>query len=419
MKQLLMIPLYFLSMQSFAIAEIDLSPKTVPEQFQNVFIDSTIDFQFEASGGEAPYTYTIYSGDFPQFLTLDHKTGQVSGKATIKDDFTFGILVEDAEENLRSFRNYHISVIQQLTINLEGPCLYGSVGKHFSESLIITGGKHPYTLSLKGASLPNGLSLNETYTGEIDGTPTESGTFEVIIQVTDAVGNLAEKAFSISIFEPVSIITERLYDGFVGQSYAMPLSITGGSGIYSITISSLPAGLYFNQSSQMITGIPEKNTSSGPVFITASDHQGNDSPQKELPSFRISNPLKLSDLPDGHIGKEYHHYLPVSGGKNKINCSVKGNLGDISFHSDQCLFTGMPQEAAYLNVAITVSDQSYPCPQILNTRMNIIIHDKLSINNSYSGNRNYTCSTGYSRLSGTSELPGFKWPIAKWINLDS
>jgi hypothetical protein len=46
------------------------------------------------------------------------------------------------------------------------------------------GGTAPYTWSLSAGNLPAGVTLNGA-TGEISGTPTDKGVFNVTVQVTD------------------------------------------------------------------------------------------------------------------------------------------------------------------------------------------------------------------------------------------
>lgn len=62
----------------------------------------------------------------------------------------------------------------------------GFQGSSYSGALIASGGSSPYTYSILG-TLPTGLSLN-ILTGVIMGTPSATGTFNFIGQVTDSSG---------------------------------------------------------------------------------------------------------------------------------------------------------------------------------------------------------------------------------------
>jgi len=74
----------------------------------------------------------------------------------------------------------------------------GTIGAAYSQTLTATGGMPPYTWSISSGNLPNGLNLNNS-TGAITGPPSTSGTFNFIIQVTDANSDTATKNFSITI----------------------------------------------------------------------------------------------------------------------------------------------------------------------------------------------------------------------------
>lgn len=60
------------------------------------------------------------------------------------------------------------------------------------------GGTPPYTWSIHSGSLPPGLSLNPS-TGEITGTPTQTGYWTVCIRLTDSAGCHRTQCFEIYI----------------------------------------------------------------------------------------------------------------------------------------------------------------------------------------------------------------------------
>ena len=65
--------------------------------------------------------------------------------------------------------------------------LPGGIANHaYRHTLSATGGTPPYRWNLAGGALPPGLSLS--LAGVIDGTPSEPGSFSIIVMVTDSVG---------------------------------------------------------------------------------------------------------------------------------------------------------------------------------------------------------------------------------------
>lgn len=74
----------------------------------------------------------------------------------------------------------------------------GSVGNPYSQTFTVSGGTAPFTWSVTAGALPPGLNLN-TATGVVSGTPTQVGTFNFTITVTDAASKTGNVACSIVI----------------------------------------------------------------------------------------------------------------------------------------------------------------------------------------------------------------------------
>jgi len=73
----------------------------------------------------------------------------------------------------------------------------GTLNVTYSVTLNAAGGKLPYSWNATG--LPAGLACNAT-TGEISGTPTQFGCFNVTATVTDSLGNSDSQILSLYIF---------------------------------------------------------------------------------------------------------------------------------------------------------------------------------------------------------------------------
>ena len=75
----------------------------------------------------------------------------------------------------------------------------GTVGIPFNAALTVVGGQPPYTFSIapNTSSLPSGLSL--TQAGVISGVPSGSGTFDVVIRMTDGWSRIVDRPYTITI----------------------------------------------------------------------------------------------------------------------------------------------------------------------------------------------------------------------------
>ena len=76
----------------------------------------------------------------------------------------------------------------------------GTQGQAYSAPLAATGGSMPYSWAASG--LPAGLVVDPA-TGAITGTPTASGTFAVVVTVTDGAGQTQTANLSVLVNAPV------------------------------------------------------------------------------------------------------------------------------------------------------------------------------------------------------------------------
>jgi Putative Ig domain len=131
----------------------------------------------------------------------------------------------------------------------------GTVSDAYSQTLAASGGTGPYSWSLTGGSLPNGLTLSSG--GVISGTPTNTGTFGFTVRATDTLGASGTKALSITITQ-LTITTTSLPPGTKGLPYSTTLMATGGQGAntWSIVGGGIPPGLALNGSTGVISGTP-------------------------------------------------------------------------------------------------------------------------------------------------------------------
>src|SRR6185503_3118395 len=142
-----------------------------------------------ATGGVAPYTYSILSGSLPTGLTLNSATGAITGTPTAAGSFPFTAKVVDSRGTAAGTTTNSCGI----TIAAAAPALScvaattGQVGVAYSSSLVATGGVAPYTYSILSGSLPTGLTLNAS-TGAITGTPTAAGSFPFTAKVVDSRG---------------------------------------------------------------------------------------------------------------------------------------------------------------------------------------------------------------------------------------
>ncbi len=144
----------------------------------------------------------------------------------------------------------------------------------YSSTLSATGGTGTLNWSVISGTLPAGLSLSGA--GVISGTPTTAGASSFTVQVADSAPTpltaMAPLSITVTV-APLSITTTSLPGGMVNTAYSASVMAAGGILPYnwSVSAGSLPAGLFLDSASGIISGTPTiAATSSFTITVTDS-----------------------------------------------------------------------------------------------------------------------------------------------------
>jgi hypothetical protein len=144
-----------------------------------------------ASGGIQPYTFDLAEGFLPPGLQLDEETGVLSGKLEEPGHYVFTIGVRDSRgvdvsEKVRL--RVEPPQISIAPLNIRTTSLPGAVeGEEYHLTLAAEGGVPPIEWEIKEGELPAGVEL-DSQTGDINGTPEETGTRSIVLRVSDSQG---------------------------------------------------------------------------------------------------------------------------------------------------------------------------------------------------------------------------------------
>ncbi|MCX8021407.1 MAG: putative Ig domain-containing protein [Syntrophorhabdaceae bacterium] len=219
-----------------------------------------------AEGGTAPYVWSISSGSLPAGLSLDVKTGIISGTPTLTaTDASFTVMVKDTNGDptgTSATRNLSIKVTS-MAVTTAGLNQWTQGVAGYAETLAATGGTPPYTWTLIGGTLPAGLSLNAA--GNITGTPTDAGSQSFTVRVSDSgfPALTATKEFTIVVNPAPAILTTSLPSTVVSASYSTAIVVAGGTSPLNWTkiSGSLPPGISLNGGSGQLAGTPSSSGS--------------------------------------------------------------------------------------------------------------------------------------------------------------
>ena len=243
-----------------------------------------------AQGGKTPYSWSVSSGSLAPGLTLA-ASGTISGTPSSSGQYSFTVKVADSSSpNQSGSAPLTLSITSSSTLSISTKSLpSGIVGDSYSSPLNAAGGTPPYTWVVSSGTLAPGLTLAAS--GTISGTPSSSGQYSFTVKVTDSSSpsQSASAPLTLSITSSsstLSISTESLPSGIVGDSYSSPLNAAGGTPPYTWAVSSgtLAPGLTM-AASGTISGTP---SSSGQYSFTVKVTDSSSPTQSASASLSIS-----------------------------------------------------------------------------------------------------------------------------------
>ena len=139
---------------------------------------------FTQTGAIGGATFTLNSGTLPAGLSLA-ANGVLSGTPTQVGSFPITVTVTDGNGCTGVSATYNLTITCQ-TITVTNPATTtGTVNAAFSQTFTQSGAIGTATFTT-ASTLPAGLSLSTA--GVLSGTPTEDGTFPIVVTVTDSNG---------------------------------------------------------------------------------------------------------------------------------------------------------------------------------------------------------------------------------------
>lgn len=197
-----------------------------------------------ASGGTAPFTYTLV-GNPPPGLAMSG--ANLVGIPTNNGNYTFSIRATDANQQQGTSTTYAMAVaaahpLAVSTVTIPG---YIASGEQFTNvQVAVTGGVGPFTFT-ETSGWPPGLDV--TSSGVIQGTPSTPGTYTFNVEAKDSTPNGQQTAYSNSLTlrvdAPLVLSTNSLPNTPAQADYSYQVAASGGYSSLTYTVTGLPTGL--------------------------------------------------------------------------------------------------------------------------------------------------------------------------------
>ena len=199
------------------------------------------------TGCTGPCTFAVTAGSLPAGVTLS-SAGVFSGTPTAGGVFNFTVTATDAGAGGITDDQAFTLTINAPTVSSASTLTAGQRGFAYSQTLVGSGGTGPYTFALQSGALPAGITL--TSAGVVSGTPTVTGSFPIVVRVTDSSTGTGPYFGDVSLTlvvnaAAITVTPTTLPNVMAGVAYDRSLSATGGAGTYSyaVTAGTLPSGI--------------------------------------------------------------------------------------------------------------------------------------------------------------------------------
>jgi hypothetical protein len=359
----------------------------------NAHVGNAYSELIRTSGGIGPFTFSK-TGLLPDGLILNVTTGVISGTPTTAGYVNLGLTVTDSTyPTLQSVtQNLGVRTASQITITNTAILPTVRMGTLMNPvTLTAAGGSSPYTWSVVGGYLPDGVTFNAD-TGTISGTPQDKGDFIFTIRIADSVGNstggspsIPDKQFFLHVSGPLSVTTTSVPTGGVGIPYGATLAADGGMKPYSWSIKSgtLPSGLTPDLAKGIISGTPTAKITSTVTFTVTDSDTPAQSADKIL-IFDVSDTLSIveSTLPIGRVNQAYttgvHAQLGTPPYTWRVSDGALPNGLSLTQNAGSATISGAPALASNYTFTLEASDSTVP-PQVVTRQYAVTVYAPLAI----------------------------------------
>ena len=322
-----------------------------------------------ATGGTEPLTYALTGpGDsaLPGGLSFNANTRTLSGAPSTPDTTT--LTYEVTDDNGAS-TSVDFTVIVNASLVLDTPANQNYTMDTAITDLTLdpaTGGTTPVTYTLTG---PSGAALATAIPGlnfdannrTLSGTPNTTATTVLTYTATDDNGSTAMDTFTVTVADEVEVTAPG------DQTYTMDTAITaltldpatGGTGAVTYTLTPLPNGLIFNETTRVLSGTPT-TADTTELTYTATDDNGSTA----MDTFTVIVAAGVAVTAPGDQTYTMDTAItaltlaPATGGTTPVTYTLTPLPNGLLFNATTRVLSGTPNTTATTELTYTVTDDN-------------------------------------------------------------
>ena len=243
-----------------------------------------------------------------------------------------------------------------------GALAAGTVGTAYSQTVTVSNGLAPYSMSLGTTGNVSG-TVSTTGTATIAWTPTTAGTYNVTVNATDADGVTGSAAYTITVTQPAPVAS-AVSATVAANSSANPitLNLSGGTAT-SVAVASGASHGTATASGTSITYTPTSGYS-GTDSFTYTATNGTGTSAAATVTMTVSSPTltftpSAGALTSGTVNAAYSQSVAVTGGTSPYTYSATGLPTGLTISSSSGTISGTPTVSGIFSITVTATDASH------------------------------------------------------------
>lgn len=259
--------------------DLELWPETLPDGQVGAAYDVTL----QLAGAQPAEVAWAVDGTPPglSFTRQSDGTARLFGVPSEAGTFTVAVAANARARAVS--RSYTLDVAPGALLQIESTSLpVGAVDEDYAATLVASGGSGTYAWRIAEGVLPPGLALSDPTGASVDlvGRPTEDGRFAFQVEVEDAAGSRARRAFAVDVTpfpSRLTLVPRSPAGGPIGSDLVLEVEALGGRAPF-VWESEAPEGFTFRASSGWVATLEGPLTEIGeiPWTVRAEDADGED-----------------------------------------------------------------------------------------------------------------------------------------------